>query len=539
MLPYVTKLRLKGFKRFADFELPLQRRFNILVGDNETGKSTLLEALTLVLAFQSDGRTAYGALDPFWFNKGLVEGYFSAIRAGDEHAPPTVVIEAYLACDTPAPELSRLKGTANHAGEDCPGVHFKISVQDGLAEELKAYATDDTNPPVVPVEYYRAEWLSFAGNTITARSLPLKTATIDMSRSRAARGPNRYVGELVGGVLSEEQRRDLALEYRRLRHSFSGEAGVRAINDHLRTAGTTVTTKALSIQMDLSARTTWDQSMAAHLDELPFELSGKGEQAQVQMKLALASNANSHVVLIEEPENHLSHSNLNGLLDEIQTRGLERQIIVTTHSGYVLNKLGLDGLRLISRNGQSIALTGLSDHTLAYFKRLPGYDTLRLVLAKRSILVEGPSDELVVHKAYEHEHGKPALADGVDVISVGSLAFKRFLEIAAELRLEVTVVTDNDGDLDKLRAKYAAYLTGAHPSIRILFDEDVNAPSLEDQLVKKNGQDVMNAALGTALGSGDELISYMKARKTDCALRLFETNVVWEAPEYIQRAVDQ
>ncbi|MFO1076057.1 MAG: TOPRIM nucleotidyl transferase/hydrolase domain-containing protein, partial [Geminicoccaceae bacterium] len=54
-------------------------------------------------------------------------------------------------------------------------------------------------------------------------------------------------------------------------------------------------------------------------------------------------------------------------------------------------------------------------------KRLPGHDTLRLILAKRSILVEGPSDELVVQAAFKKKHGKMPLEAGVDVISVNSL----------------------------------------------------------------------------------------------------------------------
>jgi predicted ATP-dependent endonuclease of OLD family len=32
--------------------------------------------------------------------------------------------------------------------------------------------------------------------------------------------------------------------------------------------------------------------------------------------------------------------------------------------------------------------------------KLPGYDTLRLILCNKAILVEGPSDELIVQKAY-------------------------------------------------------------------------------------------------------------------------------------------
>ena len=80
-----------------------------------------------------------------------------------------------------------------------------------------------------------------------------------------------------------------------------------------------------------------------------------------------------------------------------------------------------------------------------------------MVLAKRAILVEGPSDELIVQRAYNQVHGKTPLEDQVEVISVNSLAFKRFLDIAVLLDLDVTVVTDNDGDPEKVRAKYAEY----------------------------------------------------------------------------------
>lgn len=40
-------------------------------------------------------------------------------------------------------------------------------------------------------------------------------------------------------------------------------------------------------------------------------------------------------------------------------------------------------------------ITELDPTTVSYFQRLPGYDTLRLVLAKKVVLVEGPSDEII------------------------------------------------------------------------------------------------------------------------------------------------
>ena len=70
-------------------------------------------------------------------------------------------------------------------------------------------------------------------------------------------------------------------------------------------------------------------------------------------------------------------------------------------------------------------LTDLPVDTLDYFKKLSGYDTLRVVLAQRLILVEGPSDELIVQRAFKDRHGVLPLEAGVDVINVRGLSFKR------------------------------------------------------------------------------------------------------------------
>lgn len=289
--------------------------------------------------------------------------------------------------------------------------------------------------------------------------------------------------------------------------------------------------------MDMSARATWDSATTPHLDDLPFDCAGRGEQCRVQMRLAIAGAETSRVILIDEPENHLSHSNLNALLADIRNDCTDRQVVVTTHSAFVLNKLGIENLRLMSATAQPIALTGLTEATRRYFMRLPGYDTLRLILAERAILVEGPSDELIVQRAYKDKHGKLPIEDGVDVISVGALAFKRFLEIAALLELRVRVVTDNDGDVAALRAKYSRYLAGTHDGISICYDDDENAKTLEPQLLKANSRAVLNTILSTKHPDDAALLNYMAKNKTDCALKLFETNHAWTVPSYIENAV--
>jgi predicted ATP-dependent endonuclease of OLD family len=292
--------------------------------------------------------------------------------------------------------------------------------------------------------------------------------------------------------------------------------------------------------MDMSARSTWDSSITAHLDDIPFDSVGKGEQCRVQMKLAIKDADDSNVLLIEEPENHLSHSNMNRLLEEITQRGSNKQIILTTHSNFVLNKLGIDSLKLLSHSRDTMTLKDMSPDTRDYFMKLPGYDTLRLILAKKTILVEGPSDELIVQKAYKKKYGKLPLEDGVDVISVRALAFGRFLEIGQLLKLNIRVVTDNDGNVAALKNKYESFLCDNKvENISICFDEDEACKTLEPQLLKANSLKVMSAVLDRAFESDDALLSYMSKNKTEYALTIFNSNQNLNFPQYINDAIEQ
>lgn len=48
---YIDKIKIVNFKSFeGEFELKLNKDLNIIVGDNEAGKSTILEAINLVLS---------------------------------------------------------------------------------------------------------------------------------------------------------------------------------------------------------------------------------------------------------------------------------------------------------------------------------------------------------------------------------------------------------------------------------------------------------------------------------------------------------
>ncbi len=364
----------------------------------------------------------------------------------------------------------------------------------------------------------------------------MSVSFIDASAIKLQSGTDYYLQEIVRNHLSERDRTNLAVAYRSLKEKFSEEDSIKGINTELTQTKGAISDRKLTISLDSSQRTSWESNLIPHLDSVPFPFIGKGEQNALKIMLALTRKAGaSNVILIEEPENHLSFSSMNILVRKIRDKCADKQVFVTTHSAYVLNKLGIENTALIGESS-ALFLSDLSEDTHEYFKKLSGYDTLRLILAKRAILVEGPSDELIVQKAYRRQHGRLPIEDGVDVINVRGLSFKRFLEIAKPLRIPTVVVTDNDGDYKKnVESRYAAYKGCDH--IRICASADESNKTLEPQLAVCNEISTLNKVLGTEFTSTEELIAYMAENKTESALAIFATDEDVVMPAYIKDAV--
>ena len=527
----IERVIIRNFKGLKETELTFGKGLNILVGDNETGKSTVLEAINLALTKQLNRRDAGYDLHPFLFHQPVVQEFVQSVRDGSVVSPLEIDIEVYLTDD---PALAEHKGINNSRNADCPGVRLSIELDENFREEYQAYIADTERIRTVPVEFYHVDWRNFADQPLTTRSKPLQPALIDPSTLTNTYAANRYVLELARDFLTGMQKVDLALSYRQLREAFQSDTSVAGINQELSKQKGVVSDRKLSVALDMTARSSWETSVTPHLDDLPLTLVGKGEQTSVKVKLALEAHEACEVLLIEEPETHQSPGNLNRLLAHIAERVGDKQVILTTHSSFVLNKLGVDAT--IMFDGETgLRLTDLPESTKRYFMKLPGHDTLRMVLARRAILVEGPSDELIVQRAYYQLHGKMPFEDQVEVISVYALAFKRFLDIAALLDLNVTVVTDNDGDPANVGAKYAEHAD--RKNVKVCYSKDARLTSLEPHLVAVNGLGAINSILGTECVDNETLIAHMERNKAETALKLFESPHDIAVPEYILDAV--
>lgn len=541
---YIKKVHIENFKKFhKSFDIEFNQGINIIVGDNESGKSTILEAIYLALTGLYNCRNIKNELTQFIFNKEAVKEYIESVRAGHPLELPSILIEIYLDGD----DAALFKGNVNSKGADCCGLFLCIKFDEQYNAEYSELIQNGTDS--LPIEYYKVEWSSFAWNTsITNRSVPMKAALIDASNGKTHNSSDIYVSRILKDNLATKEVVDITQAFRTLEESFMKNEKIDTINQKINDESQ-ISDRAVQLAVDLSARNAWESILTTYLDRIPFTYIGKGEQNIIKTKLALGHKRakNASVILIEEPESHLSYSKMNELLYAIATQCCEKQIIITTHSSFVANKLGLKNLILLSNNKTS-RLNALTEDTQDFFMKLSGYDTLRMLLCKRAILVEGDSDELIVQRAYIDKYGKPPIADGIDVISVRNLSFLRYLEIANQLIIDVKVVTDNDGDIDALKKKYEDYKDCEH--IKICFDHEIDAEpkeidghiyncnTLEPKILKSNSRETLNQIFSTDYQDDNDLRIYMKRNKTECALKIFNAKQCINYPQYIIDAIE-
>lgn len=542
----IHKIKIKNFKCFNKlFELELNKGLNILVGNNETGKSTILEAIHLALTGLYGGRNIRNELSQYLFNKEVVEQYISSINEGKALPPPAVSIEVFFDGSID-PEY---EGNDNSEHLACEGLKFEIAFNDKYIAEYNSLISKKEMMSL-PIEYYEATWSTFARQIVTIRSIPIKSAMIDSSNYRYQNGSDVYISRIVKDLLSPEEITAVSQAHRRMKDSFIGDDSIKTINERI-SRESSIVDGAVSLTVDLGTKNAWENSLVTQLNDVPFGYIGKGAQCVMKTELALThkSAQNAQIVLLEEPESHLSFSKLNQLIKAIEEKYEDKQIIISTHSSFVANKLGLDNLLLLD-NHKVIKITELP--SADFFKRISGYDTLRLILCKKAILVEGDSDELVVQKAYKSQNNnRLPIEDQIDVISVG-ISFLRFLEIALALNLNVAVVTDNDGDVEALEKKYADYINeNRKRNIKICYDKIVDSGSLkigekpynyntlEPKLLKANGNNLtlFNEMLGTSFTTIEELQKHMKHNKTDTALAIFDSTKDIVFPDYILEAI--
>lgn len=531
---YIRSLHIENYKCYENVDVEFNNSTNIIVGNNEAGKSTIIEALNLCLSGLVNGRYIKNELNEYFFNRDAVEKY----RQNTNAIPPHILIEVYLDT-TDSDELNKvfanLKGSRNSKKQDTFGIKLRITLDENYSDEYAAFKQVNSNQNV-PIEYYRIEWKSFADQEITSRSIPIKPNIIDSSGTKYKNGSDYYISKIISNRLDKSEQIALMQAFRELKESFKSGDNLTAINGKI-AKDSAISGKNVSVSVNTTEMNAWENILMTYFDDIPFTQIGQGEQSIIKTNLALSNIREDicNVVLIEEPENHLAHTNLNSLLKTIEESNKDRQIIITTHSSFVANKLGLSNLIFLNKR-KPYYFKVIDESTQMYFRKLAGFETLRLILSDRAILVEGPSDELIVQKAYMKKHnGHLPIQDNIDVISVKGIQAKRFLTLVGDLPIRIAVVTDNDGDYDNnITAKYKGFTE--KDNIEVFSNKDNNQPTLEPSFVTCNDEERLKKFLN--YNGQKDIDDYMQTCKSEWAYKVFSEENDFSFPQYINDCID-
>ncbi len=548
---HVKSIKLVNFKKFRDELFEFNDDVNIFVGDNNAGKSTILEALEIVLNYNHRGRPFNSEFSPDLFNQDAVNLFLDSDRTSQYL--PRLIIEAYI---EGVPEY---RGANNSLKADTQGVVVQACFDASLEPVYERYLQTKPNITSIPIEFYKLDWLDFAWNPIKPIAKKFKALYIDPTRIHPTMGKNQYISSILNTALEKEDLVKLTLNYRENLQVFNSSGEVKTVNSNL-DAGHLITDSKLTIAASTLPAGSIQTGLQLEVDDVPFHFIGKGEQSNIQIKLAIQNKSHDiDLVMMEEPENHLSHTNLNKLVHYVESQRGDKQLFLTTHSSYVLNKLSIDKICLVQTGYKR--LHTLNPQVVKTLKRLPGYDTLRVALSSKVILVEGPSDELVLKKIYQRKHKRLPEQDGIDIIVVRGVGFKTFIELGKEIGTKINVLRDNDGDYEgnvvQERLEYTAF-----PNIKLFSPVNNDEFSLEPAMIYANAIDIktLNEFAKEVLSSQtyklydenitledrrENLIRWFKsekgngkgARKVDSAIRLFDSELDFKYPAFLDKVL--
>ncbi len=513
----IEKIQLKNFKRFPVLEASLNSEVNVLVGDNESGKSSILLALDLVLGGSRAKVEAIG-LESL-INNAVVRSFLTSERRVEEL--PTLSVEVYLA-EQQDPDLN---GANNSDNRICDGLRFVCEPNEELFGQISEILGQEE--PNFPYEYYNVRFFTFSGKPYAAYNKTLRHVFLDSSQINNDYATRVYISDIYNTNLQGYEKNKNENEYRKHKRKF-GENVLESLNDRL---------DKYSFALRTTGKTSLELDLTIEDEGIPIENRGKGKQSFIKTEFALSKSGRKvdiDILLLEEPENHLSHLNMKRLIQKIRDSS-GKQLFIATHSDMISARLDLRRCLLLnSRSTEYASLGMITTETADFFMKAPDNNVLEFILSKKAILVEGDAEYILAEAFITNVTGQPMENFNAHVIAVGGTSFKRYLELTNILGIKTAVIRDNDKDFEgNCSQRYADYLGD---NVQVFCDNDNEKRTFEISFYAGNRE-----ICDEMFGPGRKTLSvldYMLKNKTECALRLLkEKKNVLITPAYFADAI--
>lgn len=518
----IKTMRIIGFKKFKDTKIKFNEHINIIVGENEAGKSSILEAIDIVInqLYKNSDKSIIGDL----INKDNLEE-FKKNPTIDKL--PKIYIELELELPNEYIKNIEYKGLEYLDSDQNlkSGIIFKCEIDKESENEVASFISNGK----IPYEYYSMQWRTFAGAPYKSIQKPIKYLSINTANMESNNSFNYYNKTLFNNKYNSEKRMNIKTQYISKIENLLNNIEEMDDIDEKRKFG--INTKKVILE-----------NIITILEEgISIENKGKGIENLIKTQMALEKNSNNDIISIEEPENHLSHTNLKKMIKLIEKNEEGSQIILTTHNSLIVSSLDLRNVIFLN-DAKSVLLNDLDEKVSNYFLKSDNNKLMEFILSKKVILVEGNTEYMLIPNFYKRIYNRDIELDNIYIISAAGLGYKNYIEIAKKLNKKLGVLTDNDKKQEKIEE--IQKFNTKNDKIKIFTDEELDRWTIEVCLYKEN-KDKIDKILDIdpkanylfhGVDYGKE-IGKMLNNKTEIAYKLLEvTDII--IPNYIKEAME-
>lgn len=437
---WLRELHIRNFRKIDELIVNFPRGLTVLVGENNSGKTTIVDALRLMLFSSRDFESLRLTEDDF--------------RAGTDYIP----IE--ISC--------RFTGL-----QDEDEVHYQESLVD-IGEgkfEMQVNARVEFNKAT-----NRCSVRMWGGET-EGGSLPSnhhdRLATIYLPPLRDPErglrpGQKSQVSRLVDCLTKEEQHGDFEEVAKRANDEIRELQPIKDAKDDINAQMAAIAGGELTQDTELIFTDPTFRHIIAGLqpqiEGLPFVLNGLGYNNLIFTSATLGTLRRSaqfsfRGILVEEPEAHL-HPQLQMLLlrhlAEVANSqdGNTIQVIASSHSPILASQAPIDSvvsLHEVDQRVSAVSVCQIQMHKKLKKKLQRFLDATRgeLLFARRILIVEGIAEALLV-PVLTQILKRSLKESAVTVVNADGINFNAFIPLFGEGRLRIPVAILTDGDASKI-----------------------------------------------------------------------------------------
>lgn len=432
----VDRIRIKGFRSIQTLQMPLGRS-SVLLGTNNSGKSTVLKALELALSDEM------------------------AVSQEDFHVDESGCFARELCVDIRFVPINDQSQRLSLFSEQWQKVFSGVVRRDQYRREYVAFRTVFRRMEDGTIEKRRYEVIHWdaarLGKELSALPSSLYFVSIDAEENlrEDLQNEHSFVSVMVRRLgLALEQHPDYAQkpidDLRKLLDSLCQSLegpGARLPDDVALTAD--------NINEFFSLVKSDSEKI------IPYStLQGKGSQKSVAIlsiiilvDLLAKQAAFTHqpffmLMAAEEPEIHLHPNAQRALMSQI--KALSHQCVVSTYSPYIASVSEPHEFRSMRRLGPSIEVRWLPQNMdeieTRTIKRLILRFRGETLFARGLIFVEGVTEEQLIRGMFQAYFGDDPSTFGISIVGVDGKSYAPFLTLALSLHKPFCVISDNDGD---------------------------------------------------------------------------------------------